>query len=99
VRRLARLCETLKLAPEEVSYLRYQLLHRTAGAIYEAQRYHCRQAVMLVHSFSRSRTSFDDFAKFTAAMNLPPVQPGQMSPPKVCGGVHLRLAWVADQPS
>lgn len=99
MRRLARLCESLELEPEGVSDLRYQLLHRTASAIYEAQRYHCRQAVMLVHSFSRSGTSFDEFAKFTAAMNLPPVQPGQMSPPKVCGGVHLRLAWVADQPS
>lgn len=99
VRRLARLCETLGLAPDEVARLRYQLLHRTASAVYEARRYHCRQAVMLVHSFSRSGASFDDFAAFAAAMNLPPVRPGQMSRAKVCEGVQLRLAWAADRPS
>jgi hypothetical protein len=99
VHRLAHLCETLRLAPDDVSHLRYQLLHRTASAIYEARRYHCEQAVMLVHSFSRTSASFDDFADFAAAMGLPPVQPDQISPPKACEGVHLRLAWVADLPS
>ena len=92
IRRLARLCETLGLAPEDVSHLRYQLLHRTASAVYEARRYHCQQAAMLVHSFSRTGASLDDFADFAAAMGLPPVRPGRMSPPKVCEGVHLRLA-------
>ena len=99
VRRLARLCETLGLVPDDVSHLRYQLLHRTASAVYEARRYHCQQAVMLVHSFSRTGASFDHFADFAAAMNLPPVRPDQISPPKVCEGVQLRLAWVADLPS
>jgi hypothetical protein len=99
VRRLARLCETLELAPDDVSHLRYQLLHGTASAVYEARRYHCRQAVMLVHSFSPRGASFDDFAAFAAAMHLPPVRPDQMSRAKLCAGVHLRLAWVADRPS
>jgi hypothetical protein len=31
--------------------LRYQLLHRTASALYEAHRYHAKVAVMMVHSF------------------------------------------------
>jgi hypothetical protein len=97
IRRLARLCETLGLAPDDVSHL--QLLHRTASAVYEARRYHCQQAVMLVHSFSRTGASFDDFAEFAVAMRLPPMPPDRMSPPKVCEGVQLRLAWVADLPS
>ena len=37
--RLSVLQETLGLADHNVSNLRYQLLHRTTAAIYEAQRY------------------------------------------------------------
>jgi hypothetical protein len=98
-RRLASLCRTLGLAPNEVAHLRYQLLHRTASAVYEARRYRCDQAMMLVHSFSRAGASFDDFAEFVAAMDLSPARPNQISRPKVSEGVFLRLAWVADQPS
>ena len=50
--RLSELRKTLGLTGCDVSNLRYQLLHRTAAAIYEAQRYKVRRAVMLVHSFS-----------------------------------------------
>lgn len=44
--------------------IRYQLLHRTASAIIEAGRFNARNAVMLVHSFSREDVGFDDYSKF-----------------------------------
>lgn len=94
--RLRALCATLGLDPAGAGGLRYQLLHRTASAIYEAQRYRCRNALMLVQSFSRSRQGFADFAAFTAAMGQPLSAPGSASIQKVCEGVALRLAWAAD---
>jgi uncharacterized protein DUF6946 len=42
----------------------YQLLHRTAFAVVEANRLKTDAAVMLVHSFSQQRTWFDAFQRF-----------------------------------
>jgi hypothetical protein len=97
-RRLEHLCSTLQLAPASVADLRYQLLHRTASAIYEAKRYRCRHALMLVHSFSRTHRWFHDFVAFSRAMSMPVEQADRCSPVKLCDGVSLRLAWVADMP-
>ncbi len=96
--RLNKLCGTLGLDPSKVGNLRYQLLHRTASAIYEAKRYRCHHALMLVHSFSRTHRWFSDFVVFSQAMGIHVEQPGTCSPPKLCEGVSLRLAWVADEP-
>jgi hypothetical protein len=97
-RRLEHLCSTLQLDPASVADLRYQLLHRTASAIYEAKRYRCRHALMLVHSFSRTHRWFHDFVAFSRAMSMPVEQADRCSPVKLCDGVSLRLAWVADMP-
>ena len=69
--RLSVLQQTLGLADHNVSNLRYQLLHRTAAAIYEAQRYKVRRALMLVHSFSEGHSWFDDFRVFADAIGTP----------------------------
>ena len=47
-RRLEALCASLGLRVADLGGIRYQLLHRTASAIYEAQRYRTTRAVMLV---------------------------------------------------
>ena len=97
-RRLDGLCETLKLDVSGVGGIRYQLLHRTASAIYEAKRYRCRHALMLVHSFSSSHRWFEDFAAFSSALGIPLHEPNRCSSAKECDGVSLRLAWVSDVP-
>jgi hypothetical protein len=97
-RRLQGLCDTLGLNVSGIGDIRYQLLHRTASAIYEAKRYRCHHALMLVHSFSSTHRWFDDFAAFSRVMGLPLETPGHCSSARVCQGVSLRLAWVADQP-
>jgi len=96
--RLNVLCGTLKLDVSAVGGIRYQLLHRTASAIYEAKRYRCRHALMLVHSFSSTHRWFEDFANFSAAFGIPVHQPNLCSQAKECDGVNLRLAWVNDTP-
>ncbi|MBP0465882.1 hypothetical protein J5Y09_18290 [Roseomonas sp. PWR1] len=96
--RLRSLCDTLGLDAAAVGSIRYQLLHRTASAIYEAQRYRCDRALMLVHSFSPTRTSFSDFVAFAQLLQCP-VDIGAISPPRRCAGVELRLGWVADTAS
>jgi hypothetical protein len=96
-KRLSKLCDVLGLEPSQILHLRYQLLHRSVSAIYEAQRYRCERAVMLIHSFSETKSSFQDFVNFAEAMKLPIGSTGVVSEEKSCDGVRLRLAWRADQ--
>lgn len=96
--RLDHLCETLDLDPKMCDGLRYQLLHRTASAVYEARRYRCRHAMMLVHSFSPTHRWFEDFSSFALAMRMPVEHPGQCSIARVFEGISLRLCWVSDVP-
>ena len=99
VARLTHLCETLGLRREETGDLRYQLLHRTASAIFEAERYCARHAMMLVHSFSRTDASLDDFLRFAAAIGLLVAGKNEVSEARAIGDVELRLVWVSDTPS
>lgn len=98
VRRLNVLLEVLMIDPSEADDLRYQLFHRTAASIFEAQRYGAGQALMLVHSFSPADASFDDFVQFAKALGTPVVAPNNVSPEVNLGGVRLRLGWVRDKP-
>ena len=95
--RLSVLQQTLGLADHNVSNLRYQLLHRTAAAIYEAQRYKVRRALMLVHSFSEGHSWFDDFRVFADAIGTPVSGTNELSAEVEVEGVSLRLGWVADE--
>lgn len=69
VERLTFLREKLGLH-EDVSALRYQLLHRTASAIIEAERFGAAGAAMIVHSFSQTGAWKADFMAFLAAMRI-----------------------------
>ena len=94
-RRLERLCSTLHINPAQAGSLRYQLLHRTASALYEAERYRSRHALMVVHSFSTPHRWFDDFAAFSRVLQM---SLDQCSVARIFDGISLCLAWVSDVP-
>jgi hypothetical protein len=98
VRRLAGLCDVLRLDPSTVAQLRYQLLHRAVSAIFEAERYQCNRALLLVHSFSGSDSGFADFTAFANAIHTPISTPGTVSAPSKMAGVELRCTWIKDEP-
>ncbi len=58
--------EKLGLGEPPSGNIRYQLLHRTASAVIEAQRFRARFAVMIVHSFSSHHAWLDDYQAFLA---------------------------------
>jgi hypothetical protein len=62
--RLAFLCRCLGLDDPPPASVRYQLLHRAASAILEAERFTAPHAVMAVHSFDEKDRCFEDFAAF-----------------------------------
>jgi hypothetical protein len=62
--RLKYLSSKLGSASELPGSLRYQLLHRSASALIEADRFGADHAAMVVHSFSPDHAWFSDFAAF-----------------------------------
>jgi Domain of unknown function (DUF6946) len=97
--RLKRLAETLGIDVSVCKTLRYQLLHRTASAIYEARRYHAEVAVMMVQSFDPHDAGFEDFARFAVAMGIPDAATTRVVGPVPRDDVAVYLGWTADRPS
>lgn len=62
--RLEFLKRKLMIGGKAVDKIRYQLLHRTASAVIEAERSGASYAVMLVHSFSQDNMHIEDYLSF-----------------------------------
>lgn len=62
--RMRYLCDIPGLDEVPPSFVRYQLMHRTASALIEARRFKTDEAAMLVHSFSPLAKWFEDCAVF-----------------------------------
>ena len=91
--RLEGLCGILDLEVADVLGLRYQLLHRTAAALIEADRFSASTAVMLVHSFSPEQEGLGDTVAFGTAMGVS-VESGQLVDVGMRSGHRLPLGWL-----
>jgi hypothetical protein len=94
--RLAFLQDLLGL-PAIPLNIRYQLLHRTASAVMEAQKLNATQAVMLVHSFSPENLWFEDFAAFAALFEIQ-AELNHLHLARKFPGLTLYLGWVKGNP-
>ena len=91
--RLDYLCKLLQLDKTHIDYIRYQLLHRTASAVIEANRFNTKNALMLVHSFSQVDEWFDDYNEFLALFGAR----GEVDSlvfAKNISGIDLYFGWV-----
>jgi hypothetical protein len=89
--RLTHICERLGLEGPLDPSIRYQLLHRTAAAVIEAERFNATEAAMIVHSFSRTRAWQADFDAFCALFSS--TGEGAARVVALPDGRRLRLAW------
>ena len=95
--RLTYLCNLLQLKRDRLDHIGYQLLHRTASALIEADRFGASHAIMLVHSFSKTLEHFDDYANF-AALYAIKATPNSIAHAAQIDGIELYLAWVLGNP-
>jgi hypothetical protein len=95
--RMRQLSELLGLPTNPPTPIRYQLLHRSASALIEAQRFKTDEAAMIVHSFSPERMWFEDFEAFLGLLGLKggPDSPIVTTPRS---GQRLRLGWATGDP-
>jgi hypothetical protein len=96
--RLRGVCGHLGLDPDRVSDIEWQLLHRTAAAVIEADNYGARQTVMLVHSFSSVRHGLGAYGEFVACFGADETEANSVIELAQRGSTSLYVAWVADQP-
>lgn len=96
--RLEFICGLLGLEYPIPKHLRYQLLHRTAAAVIEANRFKTDKAAMVVQSFSQEHRWFEDFALFCDIMGKKAAarQAIQVALPS---GLDLTLGWAVGSPS
>lgn len=91
--RLQFLLAVLGLAPPIPDSIRYQLLHRAASAVIEAERFHASHAVMLVHSFSPYNQWLEDFQAFAALFALD-AQVDRLVSTQARHNLPLHFGWV-----
>lgn len=90
--RLRYLCNLLGLDVAQVNYIRYQLLHRTASAFIEAQRFNAPNALMFVHSFSTENEWFEDYQQLLALFGVRG-EINSLTFAKNINGVDLYFGW------
>jgi hypothetical protein len=98
--RLEALQRHLGISDVDVSHLRYQLLHRTASALKEAERFGAAAAVMLVQSFNRTADdeSWHDVRRFGEVMGAQ-IEEGRVVPSPRPTDIPLYLGWVNSEPA
>lgn len=91
------LCGTLGVKAPPPDHLYNQLLHRTASAIYEAERFNADQAAMIVHWFpplkGPSRDGFKHFVAFCDFLDTRNVSSGTRRTKTLPCGRELLLGW------
>lgn len=92
-KRLKFLCGELGLEYPPPLKVRYQLLHRTVSAILEAKRFHANEAVMVVHTFSKTNEWLEDFQYFLSLFGLE-AGINQAVTSIVKNEINLTFAWV-----
>lgn len=93
LKRLSYIAKILGLSEPIPDNIFYQLLHRTASAVIEAERFGTAQAVMLVHSFSTSNRWFEEYKAFVGLFGVI-AEVGRLATVCAKDNMPLHLAWV-----
>jgi hypothetical protein len=96
--RLTFLCKQIGVTFKPTDdHLHYQLFHRTASAVLEAERCKTDAAAMIVHSFSPEDKWFDAYAAFLGLFDLP-ASPGELVSKSLPSGRTLYFGWAKGDP-
>ncbi len=98
-KRLDFLHRTLGLDTPVPDDIRYQLLHRTASALIVAEQYGAATAVMLVHSFSKTREGFSDYRAFAGLYGVEVEMDTVHNLGDIADARRVNLGWASDTPT
>jgi len=94
--RLEFLLEKTGIKDKEIDSLRYQLFHRLASAIIMSEKYHAKNAIMIIQSFNdnNKENHFDDFAKFIELYGITNVEKSKLYKLTNINGIEVFAGWV-----
>ena len=91
--RLDYLVSCLGLDSEPPGHIYYQLMHRAASAVIEAERFGAGAAVMLIHTFSRMDQGFTEYREFSRLFGIE-AEIGVLGTTRGRNGLPLYFGWV-----
>lgn len=91
--RIAFLVKKIGIEGKRIGDIRYQLIHRTASSIIEAEKFNANNALVLIHSFSQTYEHFDDYIKFISLYGLK-AEKDSISGPVAINEIRLYFGWV-----
>jgi len=92
--RLQYITDKLGLPYPPPDHIRYQLLHRAAAAVIEAERFNADCAAMIVQSFSPEHAWFEDFEEFLGLFGIDSVKRNQRYKTEKLG-ITLYFGWAS----
>lgn len=93
LKRLDFLVSRLGLDGRPPGHIHYQLMHRAASAVIEAERFGASSAVMLIHTFSSKDRWFEEYCRFAGLFGIE-ARIGLLAETKARKGMPLYLGWV-----
>lgn len=81
--RLQYLLSLLNIQNKRIENIRYQLLHRTASALIEAEKVGTDKCMVIIHSFSQEKAHFEDYKRFIEMFGITPEVNKICSPIKI----------------
>ena len=91
--RLEYLVSCLGLDSEPPGHIYYQLMHRAASAVIEAEQFGARAAVMLIHTFSQTDKWFTEYREFSRLFGIE-AEIGVLGTTRARNKLPLYLGWV-----
>lgn len=94
--RLGFLLEKIGVKDKEIDSLRYQLFHRLASAVIMAEKFHAKNAIMIIQSFNdnNKENHFDDFATFIELYGISSVEKSKLYKLTERNGIEIFAGWV-----
>lgn len=95
-KRLGFIIEKIGIQGKNIDILRYQLLHRLASAVIVAEKFHAKNAIMIVQSFNdnNNENHFNDYVNFVELYGIPLVEKSRLYKLTEKNGINVFASWV-----
>lgn len=94
--RLGYVLQKIGIKDKDIDRLRYQLFHRLASSVIMAEKFHAKNAVMIVQSFNNndSENHFGDFFEFLKLYGYSSIDKSKLYKLTNLNGIEIFAGWV-----
>ena len=95
-KRLGFILEKIGIKDKNIDSLRYQLFHRLASAVIVAEKFHAKNAIMIIQSFNdnNQENHFDDYVNFIKLYDISSIEKSKLYKMTELNGINVFSAWV-----